>query len=121
MAYGRREAPLGGRESAQVPDVIVVLRRGSRDQPEVRRCDAAAATRWLVAGTYMAGELRRFWSFAATLSAGTGVGNPHPPVADVAAAFAARLPSVELVLGRRPGASLSELLQNMEREPWIRT
>jgi hypothetical protein len=121
MSYGRREAPLGGRESAQVPDVIVVLRRGIRDQPEVRRCDAAAAARWLVAGTYMAGELRRFWSLAATLSAGTGVGNPHPPVADVAAAFAARLPSVELVLGRRPGAPLSELLQIMETEPWIRT
>ena len=73
MAYGRREVPLGGRVAAQVPDLIVVLRRGVRDQPEVRRCDAAAATRWLVAGTYMAGELRRFWSFAATLSAGTGV------------------------------------------------
>lgn len=121
MSYGRREAPLAGRESAQVPDVIVVVRRGNRDQPEVRRCDAAAATRWLVAGTYMAGELRRFWPFAATLSAGTGVGNPHPPVADVAAAFASRLPSVELLLGRRPGASLSELLQIMETEPWIRT
>ena len=37
----------------------------------------------------MAGELRRYWSFAATLSAGTGVGNPHPPVMDVASAFAA--------------------------------
>jgi hypothetical protein len=120
MSYGRREAPLGGRESAQVPDLIVVLRRGIRDQPEVRRCDAAAATRWLVAGTYMAGELRRFWSFAATLSAGTGVGNPHPPVMDVASAFAARLPSVELVLGKQTGTSLSELLQMVETGPWIR-
>lgn len=103
-----------------MPDLIVVLRRGMRDQPEVRRCDAAAATRWLVAGTYMAGELRRFWSFAATLSAGTGVGNPHPPVMDVASAFAARLPSVELVLGKQTGTSLSELLQMVETGPWIR-
>jgi hypothetical protein len=121
MPHGRREAPLDGREPAQVPDRIVVVRRGTGDQPELRRCDAAAAARWLVAGTYMAGELRRFWSFAATLSAGTGVGPPHPPVAETASIFAARLPSVELVLGARPGAPLSELLQTLETEEWIRT
>jgi hypothetical protein len=120
MAYGRREAPFHGREPAQVPDRIVIVRRGTGDHPELRQCDAVAAARWLVAGTYMAGELRRFWSFAATLSAGTGVGDPHPPVTDVASEFAARLPSVELVLGRRPGAPLSELLQMTETKAWIR-
>jgi hypothetical protein len=121
MAYGRRETPLDGREPAQVPDRIVIVRRGTGDEPELHECDAATAARWLVAGTYMAGELRRFWSFAATLSAGTGVGDPHPPVTDVASVFAARLPSVELVLGRHPGARLSDLLQMTETKAWTRT
>ena len=40
----------------------------------------AEAARALVAGTYMAGELRRFWPLAATLALATGIGPAHPDV-----------------------------------------
>jgi hypothetical protein len=56
----------------------------------------------------MAGELRRFWAFAATLAAGTGAGPAHPQVLDVAAAFAARLPCARLTLDDAGTAALSE-------------
>jgi hypothetical protein len=62
----------------------------------------------------MAGELARFWPLAATLTAGTGRGDPHPPVASVASAFTERLPCLEIVLASRPGARLSELLEPLE-------
>jgi hypothetical protein len=57
----------------------------------------------------MAGELRRYWSFAAALAAGTGEGPPHPGVTDVAAAFT-ELPCFELALGPSSGACLDGLL-----------
>ena len=78
-AAGRRRGHDGRRLS---PDRLVVLgavanqRRPPRSQPQ--------AARSLVAGTYMAGELRRYWAFAATLALGTGLGASHPPVAAIA-------------------------------------
>ena len=59
-----------------------------------------------MAGTYMAGELRRYWAFASTLALGTGVGEVHPRVDEVARTLTAGLPCWELTLGERPIAPL---------------
>jgi hypothetical protein len=108
---GRRERPMGGRVPELVPDRVVVLRRGSSAEPDVRRCDPTEAARRLVTGTYMAGELRRFWPFAATLAAATGVGPAHPRVQDVAESITSRLPCVELFLPHVRGPALRDLLR----------
>jgi hypothetical protein len=89
----------------------VVLRRGPAGSlAAVKPISPKEAARELVAGTYMAGELRRFWQFAGTLALATGLGPAHPDVAGVAAAIAARLPCTELRLGRPSAAPVSELL-----------
>jgi hypothetical protein len=93
MTHGRREASMAGRVPALVPDRIVVLRRD--DERRVTPVDPEVAERALVTGTYMAGELRRYWPFAALLAAGTGLGPSHPPVAEAARELSARLPAVE--------------------------
>ena len=108
MPYGRREAAWLRRTDQLAPDLLVALARGS--QPGVTRCDPAVAARQLTAGTYMAGELRRYWAFAATLALGTGLGSSHPPVEQVARELSERLPCVQVTLGDRPGAPLRELL-----------
>jgi hypothetical protein len=114
MPHGRREAAIAGRVEALDPDALVVLERGSDDRPTLRRCSSTKAERALVTSTYMAAELRRYWAFAATLAAGTGVGPAHPPVTEVASAFVAGQTSFSLVLGKSPGACLSELLTAAE-------
>jgi hypothetical protein len=116
MPHGRREGPMPGRIGSLVPDCLVVLERAAAGRRTLMPCGADAAARSLVAGTYMAGELRRYWPFAATLSAGTGVGFPHPPVAEVALDIAARLPCFRLTLGPSPGLRLAELLRNAPEE-----
>jgi len=116
MPHGRIEAPLKGRIHALVPDIIVVLTRRSEAKASLVECSAAAAARALVSSTYAAGELRRYWSFAAMLAAGTGVGPAHPLVTDVASVFAAELPCVALVLGAERPKRLSELLSKLELE-----
>lgn len=113
MPHGRSEAPMPNRVEALVPDSIVVLERGRSDRPSLTSCSTEAAARSLVTSTYMAGELRRFWSFASTLAAGTGIGPSHPPVAAAASSFAARLPCFRLTLGSRPGTRLSDSLQSV--------
>jgi hypothetical protein len=120
MPHGRREAPFPRRVREQVPDRVVVVRRGLAERPVVRSCDPDAAARWLTAGTYMAGELRRYWSFAATLSLGTRAGPPHPTVDLTATTFAGRLPCIEVILGRVSGVTLSELLRSEEVGTWPR-
>jgi hypothetical protein len=110
MPHGRGEAPMRGRVVALAPDCLVVLRRGVDGAARVRSVTPAEAERSLVAGTYMAGELRRYWALAATLGAGTGLGPVHPPVAAVAARLASALPCLEVVLPPRPGARLADLL-----------
>jgi hypothetical protein len=114
VTHGRRETTMTRREESLTPDLLVALRRDDLDSPTVRTCGAATTTRSLVAGTYMAGELRRFWGFAATLAAGTGLGPAHPPVDSIAAALASRLPAVEIVLPRQPGVRLADLLNRAE-------
>jgi hypothetical protein len=109
MPHGRREAPWLNRVDEQVPDVLLVLRRGSSPEPTVTPCPPADVARSLTAGTYMAGELRRYWPFAATLALGTGLGEIHPPVERIASKLTARLPCREVILGH-PGMPLGDLL-----------
>jgi hypothetical protein len=116
MPHGRREAHLANRVTRLDPECVVILRRGVRQR--VTPCDPDLATRALIASTYIAGELRRFWSFSALLALGTGVGVPHPPVTDVAAAFVERLPCVSVELPTIEGVRLSELLSGSEVRTW---
>jgi hypothetical protein len=110
--HGRKEYPLPGRVPCLEPDRLVVLRRAPAEHGDtVRPISRGAAARELVAGTYMAGELRRFWPFCATLALATGLGPPHPDVADVAAALATRLPCLEVRMsGGGTAAPIGELL-----------
>jgi hypothetical protein len=114
MPHGRNEAPLPDRVGALSPDRIVVLQRGSADHAELVACSPESAARALVTSTYMAGELRRYWAFAATLAAGTGVGPAHPALTDVAAALTQRLPCFSLLLGRTPASSLAHAFATPE-------
>jgi len=111
MPHGRHEAALPNRVLALDPECVVALSRGGAERPSLARCEPDEAARALVSSTYMAGELRRYWSFAAALAAGTGHGPAHPPVAEVAEAFVAHLPCFSLALGREPGPCLDELLE----------
>jgi hypothetical protein len=110
MPHGRREAPLPARAAALRPDCLVVLARPPGAASALAPCGRDDAARALAGATYMAPELRRFWELAATLAAGTGAGPAHPPVAEVARAFASRLPCFSLTLGRAPGPALADLL-----------
>lgn len=110
MPHGRREAPWPARADRLLPDQLVVLVRGGGGVPAVTWCDPGEAARQLSAGTYMAGELRRYWAFAATLALGTGVGESHPAVHETAAALSAVLPCLKVVLGGRPGTPLRDML-----------
>ena len=114
MPHGRHETSLPNRTAALEPDSLVVLRRGGGDAPSLTHCEPEDAARALVTSTYMAGELRRYWAFAAALAAGTDIGPPHPPVEHVAKAFADNRPCFTLALGRTPGACLAELLETAE-------
>jgi len=112
--HGRVEVTLRGRVPCLTPDQVVVVRRGEADAPAMHPCDPEEAIRSLVTGTYAAGELSRFWAYAATLAAGTGVGPVHPQVVEIARAFASRLDCFELRLARTPGARLSEMVMQAE-------
>jgi hypothetical protein len=118
MYHGRRELSAGGRIPSLDPAYLVVLERGENTAPELGPCSAMDAARSLATATYMAGELRRYWGFAAALAAGTGTGPAHPPIADVAAAFSARLPCLTLRLGNKGGPGLTELLDREEVAAW---
>jgi hypothetical protein len=110
--HGRSEVPLPGRVPSLEPDRLVVLRRGtSGERTVVQPLSPDEAARELVAGTYMAGELRRFWPFAATLALATGIGPAHPDVSGVATALAARLPCVEVRVADGSPAPIGELLR----------
>jgi hypothetical protein len=118
MYHGRRELVGENRLPSLEPSRIVVLERGESDAPEFGPCSPIDAARSLTTSTYIAGELRRYWAFAATLAAGTDSGPAHPPLADVAAAFASRLPCFVYSLGAKGGPSLSELLEREESPAW---
>ncbi len=108
MPHGRREAAWPRRADRMQPDRLVVLARGG--EPAIAPYSHSLAARHLVAGTYMAGELRRYWAFAATLALGTGLGGSHPPVQVIADTLSTRLPCQLVTIGDHPGAPLRELL-----------
>lgn len=114
MPHGRSERSLPHRVDSLTPTCVVVMRRDERGRPVVRAVDRERAASVIVAGTYMAGELRRYWPFAATLALGTGTGPAHPDLTGVARTLAA-LPAVELTLGPPPPPSLAELLDRATR------
>jgi hypothetical protein len=93
-----------------LPIHVLILRRGTAKKTSCVRCDPHDAAKSLVAGTYMAGELRRYWAFASTVALGTGVGEVHPRVDQVARTLTAGLPCWELTLGERPVAPLDVFL-----------
>jgi hypothetical protein len=110
--HGRTESRLAGRVPCLEPDRLVVLRRGTAEVgTAVGPLSPAEAARELVAGTYMAGELRRFWQFTATLALATGMGSAHPDVSGVAALLAARLPCIEVRVAHGSPAPIGELLR----------
>lgn len=110
---------MSGRAAAVEPSCVVTLERGDGERPVLLPCAPERAARALVTSTYMAGELRRYWVFAAVLAAATGQGPPHPPVADTASRLTTRLPCWTIALGPKPGARLDELLPRTEAETWV--
>lgn len=115
MPHGRVERPWDRREPWVRPSVVLVLRRGLGDRATARPVPRDEAARALVAGTYAAGELRRYWAFAATLALGTGRGPAHPAIEREAERLAGEARCVEVVLPARPGTSLVELVDLVER------
>ena len=110
MPHGRREASWPNRVDVLTPEAVLVLRRNGSPASETTTCDRHDAARSLTAGTYMAGELRRYWSFAAALALGTGRGDIHPAVGRVADAISSNLPCLSLALGSGPAPSLEEVV-----------
>jgi len=108
------DVSMPGRADALTPDSVVVLMRGASSTPSLEPCSPGTAARALVATTYAASELRRYWSLAAVLSRATGVGPTHPPVVATAGAFALNLPGFSIALGKGAGA-LSTLLRELPR------
>lgn len=84
MPHGRRESSWTSRADHLDAEDVVVLRRGSGGVPAVSPLGMEDAVRAIVGGTYAAGELRRYWAFAATMALGTGLGPAHPPVEESA-------------------------------------
>jgi hypothetical protein len=110
--HGRKEHPFPGRVPSLEADRLVVLRRAPAGSgTTVTPICAEDAARELVTGTYMAGELRRFWPLAATLALATGLGPAQPDVAGVAAAIAGRLPCLEVRLSLGAPMPIGSLLR----------
>ncbi|MDQ2755593.1 MAG: hypothetical protein M3Y71_03365 [Actinomycetota bacterium] len=114
MPHGRVEQPWVVREPALWPSLLLVLSRGSEARTTVRPVSAEIAARTLTAGTYAAGELRRYWAFAATLALGTGLGPAHPAVDDRARRLTRQVRCAEVVLASRPDASLARIVDLAE-------
>lgn len=114
--HGRRTAHLAGRVPVLDPAVLVVLARGTGYRVEA--CPPETAARALVASTYAAGELRRYWGVHALLALGTGAGAPHPPVAETASAFACHLRCLRVELPKARGERLANHLTTEGAEAW---
>ncbi len=97
-SHGRTSVPFGRRVPVLAPDLLIVLERGSAITT-IEDVPPAQAARALAAGTYAAGELRRYWAFAATLALATGRGPAHPPIDEVASALARRVPCRRVRIG----------------------
>ena len=114
MPHGRREQPLVNRVSTLAPDRVVLLKRGAGTRTEVGPCDPSVAARALIGSTYMAGEMRRYWPFAATVAAGTGLGPAHPPICAVSETLTGRLPCLEVTLSTQRNTRLSDVLNETD-------
>ena len=111
MPHGRVEQRWAVQESVLLPSLVLVLSRGTEARSTVRPVSNEIAARTLTAGTYAAGELRRYWAFAATLALGAGLGPAHPAVDEQARGLTQRVCCAEVVLARRPDASLAEIVE----------
>jgi hypothetical protein len=117
MPHGRRESPWATRIESVRPDHVLVLRRGSGPTALVRPVDTEVVVREMVGGTYAAGELRRYWAFAATLALGTGCGPAHASVEAAARRLADGIPASEVVLPAVPGTTLAALAEQAMGAP----
>jgi len=115
-AHGRRATHLAGRVPVLEPTALVILARGTGYR--VGACEPETAARALIASTYAAGELRRYWGVHALLALGTGIGPAHPPVSETAAAFASRLRCLRVELPRVRGERLAQHLATEGAEAW---
>jgi hypothetical protein len=111
MPHGRHERDWTLRADSWVPQRVLVLQRGDPDRLVVRPVAPDLAARELVAGTYAAGELRRYWAFAATLALGLGLGPAHPPVATVSQALAHAIPCTVAQLPATRRTRLADLVR----------
>jgi hypothetical protein len=114
--HGRRETRLAGRVDCLRPAALVVLARGPCLQ--VARLDPEAAARDLVASTYAAGELRRYWPLHAALSLGSRAGPAHPAVQEVARSLAIRMPCFAVELPPGDTTAPAGLLAGVETRSW---
>jgi hypothetical protein len=115
MPHGRSEMPMTERVTALEPSCIVTLERGGDGgHTMLVPCPPDTAARALVTSTYMAGELRRYWGFAAALAASTDFGPPHAPVAAVASTLTTNLPCWSLRPGRPGNTRLSDVISKEE-------
>lgn len=114
--HGRHESHLPGRVASLTPSLIVVVRRGACTR--ARRGSPELAARALVASTYSAGELRRYWPIHALLAMGTGLGPAHPAVLARAETLGARLPCVDIELADPGGTRLTDILTDHEMLQW---
>jgi len=87
-----------------------VLRRGSDSDVAMVSIRSREAARVIAAGTYAAGELRRYWAFASTLALGTALGPAHPAVVGCAGDLASGIPCSEVLLPSTPGVHLLDLI-----------
>jgi hypothetical protein len=120
MPHGRREAAFEHRIPCVSVDRLMLLRR-STGPGAVLPCEPRSAARHLTTTTYAAGELRRYWPYAAVLAQATGIGPAHPPVERVAAIFADRLPCSIVELPQAASRDLpkhAEELFTQEARSW---
>jgi hypothetical protein len=114
MPHGRRESVWRRRVAEGTVNRLLVLQRGGTDHLVVRPIDTRTAADVVAGGTYAAGELRRYWAFAATLALGTGVGPVHPRVEDAATELCAAVPCTEVLLPDRLGTRLEDLIASVD-------
>jgi hypothetical protein len=114
-SHGRRELSFTDRLPSVDPDrVIAVSLSESASVAHLQPLAPEEACRTLVTGTYMAGELRRYWPFAAALTAATGLGPVAPQVELAAHRLTSALPCLSLTLSRRTRTRLSSQLNRIE-------
>jgi len=110
MPHGRRESVWTARLERIEAGRILVLCRGSESEVAMVPLRGADAARVIAAGTYSAGELRRYWAFAATLALGTGLGPAHSPVVACAGDLVRGMPCSMVQLPAVPGPGPADLI-----------